>query len=243
VPRPNSEPHWLTAAADVPQLCTVPRERSLQLTWVGAADSGRACRALLSANPDESPPQFQERVRKDGPARFQAAIWQVHAELEKMASWPTWTASQQKLGMRVRGLHLFAQPPWRLRRLMCDMFWTVRMRYNSLWTAGLTGLHTPDWHRVVLQATQMFLLRAFSKKGLDLMASADVEAVDLRLATLCRALGGSLELQHWKFEDAIKKAILGTDETFAVLCQAAEPLSSLVRCFCMLTSCLLALCP
>ena len=76
----------------------------------------------------------------------------------------------------------------------------------------------------------MFLMRTFRKHNLDLVASADVEAVDLRLATLCRALGSSLELEHWKFEDAIKKAILGTDEAFATLCQAAEPLSSMV-CF------------
>ena len=80
-----------------------------------------------------------------------------------------------------------------------------------------------------MQATQMFLLRTFSKKGLDLVASADVEAVDLRLATLCRALSSSLELQNWKFDPAIKRAIAGTDEAFARLCQAAEPLSSMVR--------------
>lgn len=66
---------------------------------------------------------------------------------------------------------------------------------------------------------------------MDLVASADIEAVDLRLATLCRALSSSLELQHWKFEDTIKTAIAGTDEAFAVLCQAAEPIASLVRLF------------
>lgn len=74
----------------------------------------------------------------------------------------------------------------------------------------------------------MFLMRVYTKKGLDLVGSADVEAVDLRLATLCRALSTSLELQHWKFEDKIKTAITGVDEAFAKLCQAAEPLASMV---------------
>lgn len=80
-----------------------------------------------------------------------------------------------------------------------------------------------------VQATQMFLLRVYSKKGLDLVGSADIEAVDLRLATLCRALSASLDLQHWKFDDKIKAAISGVDEAFARLCQAAEPLAALVR--------------
>jgi hypothetical protein len=75
----------------------------------------------------------------------------------------------------------------------------------------------------------MFLMRVYTKKGLDLVGSADVEAVDLRLATLCRALGRSLELQHWKFEEKLKRAIVGVDQGFANLCQAAEPLAAMVR--------------
>ena len=87
----------------------------------------------------------------------------------------------------------------------------------------------PDWVCTVVQASQRFLLRACTKRGIDLVASADIEAVDLRLTTLCRALSSSLELEHWKFDAAIKHAIAGTDEAFARLCQAAEPLSSMVR--------------
>lgn len=79
------------------------------------------------------------------------------------------------------------------------------------------------------QASQRFLLRGLAKRGIDPVASADIEAVDLRLTTLCRALSSSLDLEHWKFDAAVKSAIAGTDEAFARLCQAAEPLSSMVR--------------
>lgn len=75
----------------------------------------------------------------------------------------------------------------------------------------------------------MFLLRAYAKRGLRLVGSADTEAVDLRLSTLCRALGSSLELEHWKFENNIKAAIASSDGNFARLCDAAQPLAELVR--------------
>lgn len=56
----------------------------------------------------------------------------------------------------------------------------------------------------------------------------DVEVVDKRLRQLYKALSGSLDLEHWKFEPAIKEAIAGSDQSFARLCQAAEGLASLV---------------
>jgi hypothetical protein len=74
----------------------------------------------------------------------------------------------------------------------------------------------------------MFFLRTFTKKGLQLVGSAEIEAVDLRLGTLCRALSSSLELEHWKFEASIKEAISNGDDSFAHLCAAAQPLADLV---------------
>jgi hypothetical protein len=56
----------------------------------------------------------------------------------------------------------------------------------------------------------------------------DVEVVDKRLRQLYKALSSSIELEHWKFEPAIKGAIAGSDQSFARLCQAAEGLAALV---------------
>lgn len=63
---------------------------------------------------------------------------------------------------------------------------------------------------------------------LQLVGSAEIEAVDLRLGTLCRALSSSLELEHWKFDSSIKEAISGGDDSFARLCAATQPLAELV---------------
>jgi Holliday junction resolvasome RuvABC endonuclease subunit len=79
-----------------------------------------------------------------------------------------------------------------------------------------------------MQASQLFLLRAYRNRGIDLIRTNDVEMVDKRLQQLYKALASSLELEHWKFELAIKDAIAGSDQSFARLCQAAEGLASLV---------------
>ena len=60
------------------------------------------CRAAPVIKQDESPHQFQERVRQEGPSKFQAAMREVHAVLEGTSSWPNWNAAQQKSCMRVR---------------------------------------------------------------------------------------------------------------------------------------------
>lgn len=80
-----------------------------------------------------------------------------------------------------------------------------------------------------MQATQLFLLRAHRIRGIDVIASAETSQVDKRLRRLCGALSNSLDLDHWKFELRIKEAISGTDASFAMLCQSAEALVSLVR--------------
>lgn len=80
----------------------------------------------------------------------------------------------------------------------------------------------------MMQAAQLFLLRACRNKGLAIVSLDDVETVDKRLRQLYKALSSSLELEHWKFDHAIKEAIAGSDQSFARLCQAAEGLASLV---------------
>lgn len=79
-----------------------------------------------------------------------------------------------------------------------------------------------------MQASQLFLLRACRNKGLAIVSLDDVEIVDKRLRQIYKAMSSSLELEHWKFEPAIKEAIAGSDQSFARLCQAAEGLASLV---------------
>lgn len=80
-----------------------------------------------------------------------------------------------------------------------------------------------------LQVTQTFLLRTIRKRDLDLIGSPAVLQMDTRLQSLSRALATSLELQHWKFDDKVKAAIASSAASFAELCQAAEPLTVLVR--------------
>jgi hypothetical protein len=78
--------------------------RELKITLVELEphqSSVLVCRATPVKRQDEGEQQFNKRVRTEGPAQFQAAMWQVHAVFERMPSWATWTAEQQKLGMRV----------------------------------------------------------------------------------------------------------------------------------------------
>lgn len=82
----------------------------------------------------------------------------------------------------------------------------------------------------------MFLLRTIRKRGVEVVGGDEVVAVDARLQSLYHALGTSLELQQWKFEEPVKRAIAAGDDGFARLCQAAEPLTTLVRSLRAVTS-------
>jgi hypothetical protein len=98
-----------------------------------------------------------------------------------------------------------------------------------------TPMHAGMFPRVhqqaqrALQASQVFLLRTIRKRDVEVVGGDNVHDVDMRLQALYHALGTSLDLQHWKFEEPIKRAIAAGDDGFARLCQAAEPLTSLVR--------------
>jgi hypothetical protein len=83
-----------------------------------------------------------------------------------------------------------------------------------------------------MQASQLFLLRSIRKREVEVVGGDDVRAVDARLQALYHALSCSLELRHWRFEEPIKRAIVTSDDGFARLCQAADPLASLVRRAC-----------
>ena len=66
-------------------------------------------RAVPEAKQDEDAQRFQRRVREEGPALFQSAMWRVHGTMEQMQCWLSWTAVQQKLAMRVRMLVVWSR--------------------------------------------------------------------------------------------------------------------------------------
>jgi hypothetical protein len=91
----------------VPSMCTVQAEQLVCLGCSAALliNQGNecfcACRAILAAKPTEEPQQFQQRVRREGPAMLQTSMWHVHTMLERMRCWQSWTQDQQKNAMWV----------------------------------------------------------------------------------------------------------------------------------------------
>eukprot|EP00892_Ulva_mutabilis_P005543 jgi/Ulvmu1/3360/UM156_0017.1 len=105
---------------------------------------------------------------------------------------------------------------------------------SAMWQVHDSMANTSSWpalaegeQKLLMQATQLFLLRVHRIRGVELVASAETAQVDSRLHRLCGALSSSLELDNWKFDKRIKEAISGSDASFATLCQAAEALVSL----------------
>lgn len=131
---------------------------------------------------------------------------QVHDVMASTSSWPSLAEGEHKLLMQA--CHSYVE--------------VVHCEYLLTPVRSLPNL-------ACMQATQLFLLRAHRIRGVDLVATSETAQVDSRLHRLCGALSSSLELDNWKFDNRIKESISGSDASFAMLCQAAEALVSLVR--------------